>query len=205
MSRHLQACKARKQAIGAEANAEERLFHLAVAGTYASDYWMHLEIPAAATLQDVDQFLRDVWLECCGHLSMFRIHDIRYQCMMFDDGGWGTRDPNMEIALGKVLTTGLQFSYEYDFGSTTDLVLKVVGERRGVAPKGSPVRVLARNEPPDLRCELCGRPAAWIDIFGEYVLFCEACREERLADERIMPLVNSPRTGVCGYVGDAWD
>ena len=38
-------------------------------------YWLHIEIPAKATLEDLDHFLRAVWLECCGHLSSFDIAD----------------------------------------------------------------------------------------------------------------------------------
>jgi hypothetical protein len=58
MSRHLKACKARKAAIAAQDASgvpTTRLFHLAVAGTYASDYWLHLEMPANATLYDLEQ------------------------------------------------------------------------------------------------------------------------------------------------------
>ena len=37
------------------------------------DYWLHLELPASTPLRTLDRFLRDLWLECCGHLSMFEI------------------------------------------------------------------------------------------------------------------------------------
>jgi hypothetical protein len=30
-------------------------------------YWMHLEVAAGTTLTILDRFLRDTWLECCGH------------------------------------------------------------------------------------------------------------------------------------------
>lgn len=203
MSRHLQSCKVRKEAISAEGALRTRLFHLFVGGTYATDYWMHLEVPAKATLQDLDRFLRAIWLECCGHLSMFEIGDTRYQCMTFDDDMWGMGDPNMDIRLGKVLTPGLQFSHEYDFGTTTYLVLKVVSEREGVMPKGEQVRILARNEPPDYRCAVCQKPATWINVFQDYLLLCEECVIEEGYDEGLLPVVNSPRAGECGYTGDA--
>jgi hypothetical protein len=41
----------------------------------------------------------------------------------------------------------MKFFYEYDYGSPTALVLKVVALREQGLPKGS-VRLLARNEAP---------------------------------------------------------
>jgi hypothetical protein len=209
MSRHLQACKARQAAIAAEKKATP-LYHLVVSGTYAPDYWLHLEMPARAKLEDLDQFLRDIWLECCGHMSAFDIGDTRYE---MDTGGidamwtmiFGPKTPprSMNVTLGKVLRPGLQFSHEYDFGTTTHLTLRVVGERQGSLPRGETVRILARNEPPDYRCEVCGKPATIINVFEDYMLLCDDCVVEEGYDEGLLPLVNSPRTGQCGYTGEA--
>jgi len=38
------------------------------------------------------------------------------------------RSYSMNVPLGKVLTAGMKFVHEYDFGSTTELVLRVVSE-----------------------------------------------------------------------------
>ena len=46
-----------------------RKLHLQVEGRYLPMYWMHLAVNASATLETLDQFLRAIWLECCGHLS----------------------------------------------------------------------------------------------------------------------------------------
>src|SRR6266550_21423 len=76
MAKHLQACTTRKAAEsnpGGKKARRGQLFHLMVWGRYASMYWMHLDVPADATLTNLDRFLRDTWLECCGHLSAFRI------------------------------------------------------------------------------------------------------------------------------------
>ena len=71
------------------------LFHLVAQGTYAPADWMHLEIPVEATLRDLDQFLRDIWLECCGHLSAFTIGSTQYELdtlvcarCIWNDQGW---------------------------------------------------------------------------------------------------------------------
>jgi len=200
MSRHLKACKARKAAIAGQA-PETRLFHLVVEGS--PDHWLHLEVPAAATLRDLDQFLRDIWLECCGHLSMFRIMDRNFMSTMFDD--WYSDDLDMNYELGAVLAPGVQFFHEYDFGTTTHLTLKVVGERMGTMDEGELVRIMARNEPPDYRCAVCEKAATIVCVFCEYTLLCdEHAEEHECGDEGFLPVVNSPRMGMCGYTGDAW-
>jgi hypothetical protein len=211
MRRHLPACTARQQAIEAESGRKTRLFHLTVSGTYSKGFWMHLEMPGRATLRHLDRFLRDTWLECCGHLSAFNIENTEYE---LDTGGidgmWsmfcGPKSPpkSMKIPLGSVLRPGLRFTHEYDFGSTTYLSLQVVAEREGVMPKGQWVRVMARNELPDFRCEICGKPAKYVDVFEDYALLCAECAEEQADEEGLLPVVNSPRMGVCGYTGDAW-
>jgi hypothetical protein len=207
MSRHLKACKARKAAIAAEDASHApttRLFHLAVEGTYASDFWLHLQLPASATLYDLDQFLRDIWLECCGHLSMFKIMGKRFMSTVFDNW-WGDEDLDMDFEVGEVLTPGLTFSHEYDFGTTTHLTLRVVSEREGAVREDEPVQILARNELPDFRCEVCGEPAIYICVFCDYALLCDACIETHACgEEGLLPVVNSPRMGMCGYTGDAW-
>ncbi len=83
MSQHLKYCKQRATEIAAEgenatASQKARLFHIAVEGRYNPQYWMHLEMPASDTLADLDSFLRDIWLECCGHLSAFQVGHINY-------------------------------------------------------------------------------------------------------------------------------
>ena len=203
MSRHLGACKARKAATAAQeagGTAATRLFHLVVQGTYAPELWLHLDVPASATLRDVDQFLREIWLECCGHLSMFRIQGRNFMDQVLDDW-WGMDDRDMNVMLGRVLTPGLKFSHEYDFGSTTYLTLKVVSEREGAPSQDEPVQLLARNELPDLRCDLCGKQAVYVDVLKDYTLLCEECDETDGYGEGQMPVVNSPRMGVCGYIG----
>lgn len=201
MYRHLEACKARK---AEDENAPRtRLFHLAVKGTYAKDYWMHLEVTATATLRDLDQFLRDTWLECCGHLSQFTIGRRRF--VSVTDGWWNSQDRDMDVELGRILRSGLEFSHEYDFGSTTHLDLRVVSDREGVAGEVGSFRILARNEPLDHRCQECGELATEICVFCDYTLLCEECADTHACGiDGLLPVVNSPRMGVCGYTGDVW-
>ncbi len=105
----------------------------------------------------------------------------------------------MDAPVGKVLSPGLKFTYDYDFGSTTRLALRVVGERDGKASKQR-VRLLARNEPPQILCEGCKKnPAAWVDLFEGYNWCCNECIGN--TEEGVLPVVNSPRVGVCAYTG----
>jgi predicted RNA-binding Zn-ribbon protein involved in translation (DUF1610 family) len=112
----------------------------------------------------------------------------------------------MGSKLASFLAPGMEIGYEYDKGDTTALRIKVMGQYPDVvAPKKS-VAVLARNRMPEFPCEACGEnPATQIcqecqwDGTG---WFCESCAAEHACDaDYFMPVVNSPRTGVCGYTG----
>jgi hypothetical protein len=37
----------------------------------ANEFFLHLLVRGDASMRNIDQFLRDIWLECCGHLSDF--------------------------------------------------------------------------------------------------------------------------------------
>ncbi len=71
MARHLRVCRekhAPNSSRGPLKGRQISIFHVMAEGLYAPEYWMHFEVPAAASLADVDRFLREIWLECCGHL-----------------------------------------------------------------------------------------------------------------------------------------
>jgi hypothetical protein len=87
MTQHLKSCRARFASAAEQEGREQRLLHLFVEGKYRPDYWMHLEVPAELTLADLDDFLRAIWLECCGHLSEFEIGGVSYSSYEEDD--WG--------------------------------------------------------------------------------------------------------------------
>src|SRR5579859_2951214 len=85
MTQHLKFCKQRATAIAAEARAADagtaektKFFHIVAEGRYNPQYWMHIELPASDALEDLDYFFRDIWVECCGHLSAFQIGDTSY-------------------------------------------------------------------------------------------------------------------------------
>src|SRR5579884_745298 len=340
MTQHLKFCKKRAAAIAAEMDDETKpklkLFHLLVEGRYNPQYWMHIEMPASVPLYALDDFLRVTWVECCDHLSAFRIGGVSYESEPLDfenfaiqipgapeqegqeikvveagenDGYdefdeddeeedmeededeeedlspeefaeelsayldelppafraalpedlqaelrkprtrdelvaflkeklaalpelqqlWmqenieqtrmlylqrsfledlleDVEDRSMNVPLEKVLKVGQKFTYEYDFGSTTELNLRVIAEREGIVrKKKKPVTILARNVAPVILCCVCGKPATQVEsgYFNvEENAYCDKCAEDSEEAEMMLPIVNSPRVGVCGYTGD---
>src|SRR5579859_6989803 len=89
MLQHLKSCRARLAGINKDVGEKQRLFHVQIEGKYRPGYWMHLEVPAAATLAELDDFLRYIWLECCDHLSEFEIGGETYSYEPEDEWGLG--------------------------------------------------------------------------------------------------------------------
>ena len=168
---------------------EELCYLLKAEGFYSKDYWLYFSVPLGSTLEVVDKFLRQIWCECCGHLSSFSVG-------------------RMEVSMNTKLSCfqeGDALLYEYDFGTTTCILLTVVEEITRPKQKGK-VLLYARNEQPDVVCDFCGGEGKYFNAY-EYELLCEKC-ESALDDEEgfILPIVNSPRCGACGYEGemDIW-
>lgn len=200
MLRHIPQCLAAADAATREAPARTAHYlHLLVQGQYSPFYWLHLEMAGAATLRELDEFLRATWLECCGHLSMFEIEGRRY-CSTVPDNRFGPKYQRMSIRLSEVLRQGITFHHEYDFGTPTELMLKVLGERRAPVTPGK-IRLLARNEPPPIACGSCKQRATVICVECEEAL-CNSCQGQHQCDDEMrLPVVNSPRVGLCGYTG----
>jgi len=107
----------------------------------------------------------------------------------------------MDVKLGDALKVGNKFSYIYDFGTPTEIDLKVIDKR-----KGTGFRILARNLPIEFKCSVCGKKAKWVCPYclfeGEDCYFCDECtKEHECYEDGLLPIVNSPRCGVCGYEG----
>lgn len=200
MTRHLNRCIEKNLSHRSKGG---KLFHLVIEGRRLPMYWLHVEIPGGTTLERLDSFLRDIWLECCGHLSCFAIDGQRYSVHPMTDPLFGVSEQSMGKRVHRVLGPGVKFTHEYDYGSTTELSLRVVGVRDG-STKSREIVLLARNKAPDLRCFTCGKPATQIHASGWGLslddLLCRACVGEE-DEEQLLPVVNSPRVGVCGYCG----
>jgi len=92
---------------------------------YTADYWVFVEVDGrTCLLKDIDSFLRNLWLECCGHLSSFRINDQMYDSHL--DPSNYARSRSMQVCVDQILNVGAMFEYTYDFGTSTELILEVI-------------------------------------------------------------------------------
>jgi len=199
--RHLKACPQREEATRAanqEPGKEQILYHLQVQDAWRGDFWLHLEMRGSATLADLDHYLRAIWLECCGHLSRFSV------------GGWGGAEIPKRRRVEQVFRLGLELTHIYDFGTSSETLIKVVDGRKGKPLTSHPIFLMARNDPPEAQCVECGQPASWLCLECVYELqepgtLCDEHARMHPHDNygEPMPLVNSPRVGMCGYVGPA--
>jgi len=179
-----------------------------VEGFYHKEYWLYLQIKENSTLGDLDCFLRNIWLECCGHLSAFEIEGDSYESDFSEDSySWSERevaDMN-KTKLKDVLSVGSVFKHDYDFGSTTTLKLTVMEKYSGDSTKKE-ITLLARNVMNNYICEECGEKATKIvmdDEWSESKYVCEDCLEKCDDEEmNVFSITNSPRMGVCGYNGE---
>jgi hypothetical protein len=77
-ARHLRTCVPAYFAQHPSGDPARRVFLLSVADRHIPDYWLYIAMSSDATLEHLDRFLRDIWLECCGHLSQFLINGVVY-------------------------------------------------------------------------------------------------------------------------------
>ena len=201
LSRHLATCPGRQEAIQA-ANREKRisqtLYHLLARDAWYGDFWLHLEMNGSATLEDLDYYLRAIWLECCGHLSRFSV------------GGWRGDEIPMHRRIKNIFSPGVELTHIYDFGTSSHTLIRFVGMREGKPLTQHPIALMARNNAREGTCVECGEQAGWwcpecLYERDEWTTLCERHAEEHSCDDYggLMPLVNSPRVGMCGYDGPA--
>ncbi len=200
VNKHLSACAPRLAAIAKAEQGKgtsEALYHLRVQDAYQKEFWLDLEMRGSKTLNDLDAYLRAIWLECCGHLSEFSLQ-------RFGD----------TIGMSRKLRDVFQFTdtinHAYDFGTTSETVVKCMGVRTGKPTTSKPIVLLVRNKMPEATCMECGQPAAYLCMECVYEheatgFLCEEHAEDHPHDDygEPLPVFNSPRTGMCGYCGPA--
>ena len=163
---HVQDCMPAQLKAGSR--APEPLLLLKAEARGLPTFWLHVAVKRDGKLKDVDRFLRRIWLECCGHMSEFstRTH----------------QKISMNARVSDALGLRDQLDYVYDFGSSTGLVLRLLG---GInASSKDIVRLAARNEPPTWPCDACGKAATAVCTQclyeGERVLLRGACINPRM-------------------------
>lgn len=205
IKKHLDKCELRvKELITDDIAKYEKYFCILVQGYEDPDYWLYIDMPLSSTLKVLDGFLRDIWLECCGHLSLFQIGAQSFSSSPDREFG----DRSMNTKLGNILDVGMQLKYEYDFGSTTILKLKIVSEFYG-KKRRKKVNLLARNNEPFIKCSYCDSRATSICcqcLYDGNGWVCDNCMDKHeCGEEMLLPVVNSPRVGVCAYEGGSFD
>lgn len=168
----------------------------------AGPFWVYFSADVNSTLKDVDGFLRELWLECCGHLSSF---EIGKQVYFSEPSELEPGEKTMEAPVEKALKGVSKFSHKYDFGTTTNLLLEVVCE---IEEGPAKVMILARNALPPFKCSECGKPAeevcvqcVWSSL--EDGCFCKSCAKKHdCMEPAFLPIANSPRIGMCGFTGE---
>jgi hypothetical protein len=129
---------------------------------------------------------------------------------MFTIGGWQGDEIANSRKADAIFEPGLVLRHLYDFGTTSETDIKVVGFREGKATTKHPITLLARNQMPEAVCQECGQPAKWLCIECLYEddasgFLCDEHAEGHPHEDYGEPrlLFNSPRTGMCGYEGPA--
>jgi hypothetical protein len=179
---------------------ENNSYILSIEGKYNPEYWLNIIFAKDWSLKKIDSFLRDVWLECCGHLSSFDINGIDYS----NNPDKESDEKGMNYKIKDLVDVKDKFKHIYDYGTPTELVIKVISEIKYDKNLKHP-EIIGQNEIPDLKCDLCNNLATHICCecsYDDKGWLCDECSENHeCGEEMLSPVVNSPRVGVCGYCG----
>jgi len=188
--------------------SNKKSYHIKIKG--GKVYFLHLLISEDQILEDLDCYLREIWLECCGHLSSFEIKGTRgLNNWLLDRNEYGM-DTNTKI--GDLFKKGLKLNYKYDFGSTTCLEINIVNEYS--IEDEEKILLLSRNEPLKNLCDLCQEKSAHVLCLMWHeneTMFCNSCKKyhskkcSEFTEYGEVKIVNSPRMGVCVYEGGTID
>ena len=164
----------------------------------AEEMFLQILVKGDAKMKVIDEFLRGVWLECCGHMSEFRHKNFKIK---------------KKDLVEDIFQPRIKIFHDYDFGTTTRVFLKT--HKQYQLDLKEKLILLSRNEPLKLMCSICKKKPAVslcaICLYEEESFFCEKCGEkhaetcEDFADYAEMPIVNSPRMGQCGYMSGSID
>jgi hypothetical protein len=110
VTKHLATCVSRKAAIATAETGKgttEILFHLRVQDAYRKEFWLDLEMRGSKSLNNLDSYLRSIWLECCGHMSEFLL-----------GGGRFASQIGKQRKLNEVFQRGDTLTHIYDMGTS---------------------------------------------------------------------------------------
>ena len=159
ITRHMQSCleqwQDQENILESEpqrpGEADDIYWHLSVKSDQR--HCMEILVPQGATLEQMDRFLRETWLECCGHLRAFQFGPLQVSSTLDSEMANSINDIdmtpliNMESEITQVLMPGFSVNHQYDFGTTSVTTLTC----RSIYPlRAKPaITVVARNNPSD--------------------------------------------------------
>lgn len=182
--RHLNDCVKKDAEINSKECKPTEIFIIKIFSNRT--FWLYVEMPSDASLQYLDDFPRAVWLECCRHLSEFNV--------------LGSGRCSKGEIIKHIFKKGTEFSCEYDFGSTTLLHGEVIDCYYGYLDKK--IRLLARNNMPELKCTTCSSSSKYICSLCYRLCCSQCCQQHKCGKKGMLPTVNSPRMGICKYMGE---
>ena len=136
-------------------------------------------MPKNVTLRDIDELLRETWLECCWHLSSFDSGGTRFVSDGFDTSLFDYDHASFDHRAAWAIPQGREAEYQYDMGDTTYLTIRVEPApeqaqawlARHDIDAGDPS---LRNLMPEL-CDNCGQEASH---FRPAEVLCTGCLPE---------------------------
>jgi hypothetical protein len=120
-----------------------------------------------------------------------------------------SRQIGKQRKLVEVFQYGDTLNHIYDMGTSSETIIKLVTARQGKPLTSKPIVLMVRNQMPDDKCIECGESATDLCIQctiedETWGTLCKTHAESHHhTDYELMPLVNSPRLGMCGYDGPA--
>ncbi len=82
-------------------------------------------MPKNATLRGIDELLRETWLECCGHRSLFDSGATRFVSDGFDTSLFDYENPSLDHRAGWTIPPGTESEYQYDIEDATCISIRV--------------------------------------------------------------------------------
>ncbi len=163
--------------------------------------FLHLLVRNTCKMEEIDNFLRVIWLECCGHLSGFHIKK--------------GEEIEMDDIVGDVLMPKVKLIHSYDYGTTTKTYIRSI-KVYDLDFEDDDIILLSRSEPLKIMCSICDKKVATtlcsVCIWNsDSHYFCDVCAKkhsktcEDFDEYARMKVVNSPRMGQCGYEGGTFD
>jgi hypothetical protein len=162
--------------------------------------FLHLLVKSSCEMAAIDDFLRAIWLDCCGHQSGFHVKK--------------GPEIEMEERVENVLTPKTKIHHDYDYGTTTRTFLKSQNQY-DLDFDDEDIILLSRNEPLKIMCTVCSKKPAKVActscMWEQDAYYCTTCAKkhdaicEDFEDYARVRIVNSPRMGECGYEGGSYD